>query len=88
MTNALVREREHAAVGVMDDHDLLRPEQGLADGEAAERVGDPAARVPDHVSVALGEPERARRVESSVLQARPPPCGSGATQPAFSKVSA
>jgi hypothetical protein len=63
----VVREREHAAVGVPDHDRFLGAEQMVRDGERADRlVVDEAARIPDHVCVAFLEAEEARRVEACV----------------------
>src|SRR5581483_4731057 len=63
----VVGEREHPAVGVVDQHDLLRPEQALRDRERPDRVvGDDAARVADDVRVSLREPQEAVDVEARV----------------------
>ena len=63
----VVREGQHPAVGVADHERLLRAEEGAGDHERAERVvGDDPAGVPDHVGVALLEPERLRRVDAGV----------------------
>ena len=59
---AVVGEGEHAAVGVVDEDDLRRAEQPLADGQRADLVlGDHAARVADDVRVALVQAEDRRR---------------------------
>ena len=63
----LVGEGEHAAVGVVDEDDLLGAEQALGDGQRADRVvGDDAAGVADHVGVALARGRARRRVEPRV----------------------
>jgi hypothetical protein len=63
----VVAEREHAAVGVVDQHDFLRPEQPLRDRERADFVvGDDAARIADDVGVALAQPEQPVRVQARV----------------------
>src|SRR5659263_50205 len=63
----VISEGEHAAVGVVDQDDLPRPQQALADGEGADLVvGDHAAGVADHVRLALGEAERAVDVQAGV----------------------
>ena len=63
----VVGEGEHPAVGVVDEDDLLGPEQPLGDRERADLVvGDDTAGVADHVRVALLEPEHARRDEPRV----------------------
>ena len=57
----VVGEREHAAVGVVDEDDLLGPEQALRDRQRADLVvGHDAAGVADHVRVALLEAEQRR----------------------------
>ena len=63
----LVAEREHPAVGVMDEDDLPRPEQPLRDRQRADLVvGDDTAGVPDHVRISLLQPEQAEDVQSRV----------------------
>src|SRR5262245_13133878 len=55
----IVLEGQHSAVGVVDEHDLLRTEQPLRDRERADLVvGDHTSRVADHVGIALLEPEQ------------------------------
>ena len=50
----VVGEREHPAVGVVDEDDLLGAEQSLGDRQRADRVvGDHAASVADDVPIAL-----------------------------------
>ena len=53
-----VFEGEHAAAGVLDDEDLLGPQQSLADHQGADGVvrGE-TARVPDDVGIAGPEAE-------------------------------
>ena len=61
------REREHAAVGVVDEDDLLGAEQPLRDRQRADLVvGDDAAGVADHVRVALAQAEQRRRGQPRV----------------------
>ena len=49
----------HAAVGVVDQHDLAGAEQPLADGQRPYHVvGDYAAGVPDHVRLAVAQAEQ------------------------------
>ena len=63
----VVGEREHAAVGVVDEDDLLGPEQALGDRQRADLVvGHDAAGVADDVGVALLQAERAVRVQARV----------------------
>src|SRR5579862_7744152 len=63
----VVAEGQHPAVGVVDKHDLLGAKKTLRDRERADLVvGDDAARVTDHVGVALLEPEQPIRVQPSV----------------------
>jgi len=63
----IVAERQHAAVGVVDHHDLAGPEQALRYQQRADHVlGDHPSRVPDDVGLALLEPERAVHVEAGV----------------------
>jgi hypothetical protein len=50
----------------MNDRDLLRSEQLLADREAANRVCDPAASIANHVRVAFLETECARRIDARI----------------------
>src|SRR4051794_10771778 len=64
---AVVGEREHAAVGVVDQHDLRRPQQALGDGQRADLVvGHHAAGVADDVRVAHAEPKDGVDVEARV----------------------
>jgi hypothetical protein len=52
---------------VVDEHDLVGAEQVLRHRQRAEPVvGHEAARVADHVSVALGQPEQPGRVHPRV----------------------
>src|SRR5262249_6011051 len=54
----IVGEGQHAAVGVVDQHDLARPEKSLADGQGADLVvGDDAASVADHVRLTIFQAE-------------------------------
>ena len=63
----VVGERQHAAVGVVDQDDLGGPEQALADGQGPDLVvGDHAARVADDVCLAVLESEDAVDVEPGV----------------------
>jgi hypothetical protein len=66
---------------VVDQDDLLRPEQPLGDRERPDRVvRRDAARVADHVPVALGEPEHLLWIEPGVHARQhcdPPAGGSG-----------
>jgi hypothetical protein len=63
----VVGEGEHPAVGVMDQDDLAGAEQPLADGQGPDRViGDHAARVADHVRLALGESEGRVNVQAGI----------------------
>ena len=63
----VVAEREHAAVGVVDEDDLLGAEQALRDRQRADGVvAHHAARVADHVGVALLEAEHPCRIEAGV----------------------
>ena len=65
--HGVVGEREHPAVGVVDQDDLVRAEQALRDGQRPEGVvGDDPARVTDHVSLARPQPEDAVDVEAGV----------------------
>src|SRR5579884_3627412 len=63
----LILEAEHAAVGVVDDDDLVRAEQLLGDDQRAERaeIGPPAG-VADDVRVAIAQPEEVRRVQPGI----------------------
>ena len=64
---AVVGDQLQAAVGVVDEHDLLGPEAALRDRERADHVvGDHAARVPEHVRLAVVEPQRREDVEPAV----------------------
>src|SRR5699024_8581405 len=57
----------HAAVGVMDQHDLASSQQSLADGQGAQGVlGHHPARVADHVGLALGQSQQAVDVQPCV----------------------
>src|SRR5712691_5835274 len=63
----VVAEGQHAAVGVVDEHDLLGPKQALRDRERADLVvGDDTARVPDHVRVALAQPEQPVGIQTRI----------------------
>jgi hypothetical protein len=63
----VVVEREHPAIGVMDEDDLLGAEEALRDDEGSDGVvGDDATRIADHVRVALLETEDPRRVETGI----------------------
>jgi len=63
----VIGEGEHAAVGVVNQDDLARAEQALADRQGPDLViGDHAARVADHVCVALGQAENAVDVQPGV----------------------
>src|SRR5215210_7253849 len=63
----VVLEGEHAAVGVVDEDDLLGAEQPLRDRQRADLVvGDDPAGVADHVRVALAEPQQPVWVQSRV----------------------
>ncbi|NYJ05606.1 hypothetical protein GGQ55_001884 [Geodermatophilus daqingensis] len=67
VAEVLVGEGQHPAVGVVDEDDLGRPEQPLADRERADLVvGDHAAGVADDVRLALVEAEHAVDVEAGV----------------------
>src|SRR6266568_2462684 len=58
---------EHAAVGVVDQHDLPGAEQPLADGQRPDLVvGDDPAGVADHVGLAVAEAEQPVDVEAGV----------------------
>jgi len=58
---------EHPAVGVVDEHDLLGREQPLRDRKRTDLVvGDDTARVPDHVGVALAQPEQPVRIQARI----------------------
>jgi hypothetical protein len=62
-----VGEGEHAAVGVVDQNDLLGAEQSLGDRERANLVvGDDSARVADDMRVALLQAEQAVGVQPRV----------------------
>ena len=63
----VVGERQHAAVGVVDEDDLGRAEQPLADRQGPDLVvGDDAAGVPDDVRLAFLEAEDAVDVQPRV----------------------
>jgi hypothetical protein len=63
----VVGEREHAAVGVVDEDDLACAQQPLADGQRADLVlGHHPARVPDHVRLPVGQAEDLVDVEPGV----------------------
>ena len=63
----VVGERQHAAVGVVDEDDLLGPEQALRDRQRPDLVvGDDTTGVADHVGVALVKAEGAVDVEPCV----------------------
>src|SRR5579859_569657 len=63
----VIGEREHPAVGVMDQHDLPGAEQSLADGQRPDRVvGDDPAGVADDVCLTLAQAEKAVDVEPGV----------------------
>ena len=47
-----VRERQHAASSMLDEHDLARPEQMLGDQDGSESVFRVASGVADDVGVA------------------------------------
>ena len=55
------------AVVVVDQHHLARPQLALGEGQRADHVvGDHAARVAQHVRLAVAEPERGEDVEPRV----------------------
>ncbi len=63
----VVGEGQHAAVGVMDQHDLGGAEQSLADGQRADLVGgDHAAGVADDVGLAFLDAENAVDVQACI----------------------
>ena len=63
----VVGEGQHAAVGVVDQDDLVGAEQPLADRQRADLVvGDDAAGVADDVRLALGQAEDPVDVEPGV----------------------
>jgi hypothetical protein len=60
----VVAERLHAAVGVVDQDHLARAEPSLRDRQRADHViGDDAARVAQHVRLAVPEPQRFEHVQ-------------------------
>src|ERR671937_349456 len=57
-TKVVVSERQHAAVRVVDQHDLLGSEQPLRNGQRSDLVvSDYAAGVANDVRIALVQPE-------------------------------
>ena len=67
LAEVVVGEGQHPAVGVVDQDDLLGPEQPLRDGQGADLVvGDDPAGVADHVGVALVDAEDVRRHHARV----------------------
>lgn len=63
----LVGEGQHAAVRVVDDEPLLRPQQLVGDDEGTDRLlVHPAACVADHMGIALGQARKLRRVQTGV----------------------
>src|SRR5438552_12681765 len=63
----VVLEGEHAAVGVVDQDDLVGPQQALGDDQRSNGVvGGDAAGVADDVRVALDESEDLVHVEAGV----------------------
>ena len=63
----VVGEGEHPAVGVVDEDDLLGPEQALGDRQRADLVvGDHAAGVADDVGVALLQAEQGVGIQARV----------------------
>jgi hypothetical protein len=62
-----VGEELHAAVGVMNDEPLARPEQfGRDDERAKSIVAGPAFGIADDVRVSLAEPGQLGRIDASV----------------------
>src|SRR5215210_1707913 len=59
-------EGEHAAVGMMDDGNLIGAEQALRDDERAEGVPGSTSRVPNHMRISLLNSESMRRDDASV----------------------
>lgn len=67
LLEAVVGERQHAAVGVVDEDDLPGAEQSLADGQRANLVvGHHTAGIADDVRLALRQAKGAIHVESGV----------------------
>jgi hypothetical protein len=63
----VVGEREHPALGVVDEDDLRGAEQPLADGQRPDPVvGDHPASVADHVRVTVGEAEDGVHVQPGI----------------------
>ena len=63
----VVGERQHAAVGVVDQDDLLGAEQSLTDGQRADLVvGDHTARVADDVRLAVFQAQEPVDVEPGI----------------------
>jgi hypothetical protein len=57
----------HAAVAVVDEHNLFRVQQSLGDDQRPDHVvGDDSARVPDHMRVSRLEPEHRVDVKARV----------------------
>ena len=89
LLEAVVGERQHAAVGVVDEDDLLGAEQPLTDGQRADLViGHHAAGVADDVRLTIGQARGARYTSSRAsMQATTATCllggsGSGPLNPA------
>jgi hypothetical protein len=62
---AVVGDLLHAAVGVVNEHDLARPEQSLRNRERADHVvGDDAACVSQDVCVSVLEAEGGEDVQA------------------------
>ena len=63
----LLRELVGAAAGVVDQHDLLRPQEALGqDQRPDDVVGDDAAHVAEDVGVAPLQPEDLHRVDPGI----------------------
>ena len=70
LAEVVVGEGEHAAVGVVDEDDLLGAEQALRDRQRADLVvGDDAAGVADHVRVAFLRPSSPYGLRRASMQA-------------------
>jgi hypothetical protein len=65
--NHVVGEELHAAIGVVDDEELLGPKQLVADDQRPDGIiGGAAAGVANHVRIALREARVLRRIEPRV----------------------
>jgi hypothetical protein len=63
----VVGDGHQPAPGVLDQDDLGRAQQSLADGQRPDDVrGDDAAGVPEHVGVAVAQPEQSAWIQPRV----------------------